>query len=165
MASPDAVDPPAQLGMDGDAAAAAGPSAAEQVVPQPNQPNQGVKAAQEKALAGEGRRSWRSSVWDSLDRRAMLKAGLGAGGESRRGSSSGRGSSSCRFSFSGSSTGKRLFGRVTGSHSKASATAENAPAASAARENVRVRLSYPPPSLTPPCRGRLWTRSIRFEAL
>jgi hypothetical protein len=149
MASPDAVDPPAQLGMDGDAAAAAGPSAAEQVVPQPNQPNQGVKAAQEKALAGEGRRSWRSSVWDSLDRRAMLKAGLGAGGESRRGSSSGRGSSSCRFSFSGSSTGKRLFGRVTGSHSKASATAENAPAASAARENVRVRHSSPPPLLDP----------------
>jgi uncharacterized membrane protein YgcG len=145
MATPDAVDSPAQLDADGAAAAAAGPSAAEQVAPQPNL-SQGVNSGQKKAVA-DGER--RSVAWNVLDRRAMLKAGLGPDGKSRSGSSAGRGASSCRFSFGGSSSsGKRFFGRVSSSQPKVSATAENAPAATAAGANGTVRRRAAPTQLS-----------------
>eukprot|EP00964_Phaeocystis_antarctica_P096103 scaffold62472_cov69-Phaeocystis_antarctica.AAC.1 len=137
MATPDAVDRPAQLDADGAAAAAAGPSAAGQVeLTQPNL-SQEVKAAQKAALADDGRRS---DAWNELDRRAMLKAGV-ADPESRSGGSSdaSRSSSGCRFSFGGSATGKGFFGRVSSSHPKVSATSQSAPASSAAGANGPVR--------------------------
>ena len=148
MATPDAVDRPAQLDADGAAAAAAGPSAAGQVeLTQPNL-SQEVKAAQKAALADDGRRS---DAWNELDRRAMLKAGV-ADPESRSGGSSdaSRSSSGCRFSFGGSATGKGFFGRVSSSHPKVSATSQSAPASSAAGANgpVRRRAAPTQPSST-----------------